>query len=41
MDPQQGTLGVPLSKDVSLEEPSGSSSFMNFARSVVIRPRIR
>ena len=41
MDPQEGTLFVPLSKDASLEEPHGSSILMDFTRNVVVWRRIR
>ena len=40
MDPQQGALRVPLSKDASLQEPRGSSILMDFTRSIVVWRRI-
>ena len=40
MDPQKGSLCVPLSEDALLEEPRGSSILMDFASNVVVFRRI-
>ena len=37
MDPQKGTLRVPLGEGTSIAEPRRSSILMNFARGVVVR----
>ena len=40
MDPQKGSLCVPLIKDGPLEEPGGSSILMNTASNIVVFRRI-
>ena len=37
MDPQKGTLRVPLGEGISIAEPRRSSILMDFARGVVVR----